>query len=194
MSRPPHPPRGDDGAGVEGSGSSRWRPPPDEPTERLGPPGQRDPTRRLPPPGQFGAPWGPPGAPAGGPPRGNRTTAIALVVVGVVVLAAVGVALFLLLDRGDVHPAGVSPDPTTASRTASDAGALPDPTGTPEGLGNDPLLDDLATACYVGDMRACDDLFDESDAGSDYETYGDSCAGRQPPGTLAYCTETFPEN
>jgi len=182
MSQPPHPPRGDDGAGVEGSGSSRWRPPPDEPTERLGPPGQRDPTRRLPPPGQWG------------PPRGsNRTTVIALVVVGVVVLAAVGVALFLFLDRGDVHPAGVSPAPTTASRTASDAGALPDPTGTPEGLGNDSHLDGLATACYIGDMQACDDLFDESEAGSDYETYGDSCAGRQPPGTLAYCTETFPE-
>ena len=106
---------------------------------------------------------------------------IALVVVGVVVLAAVGVALFLFLDRGDGDPAGVSPDRTTASRTTPDAGALPDPTGTPQGLGNDPLLDDLATACYIGDMQSCDDLFDESDAGSDYETYGDSCAGRQPP-------------
>ena len=84
MSQPPRPPRGDDGAGVEGSGSSRWRPPPDEPTERLGPPGQRDPTRRLPPP-EWGSRHSPyagsgygitvrvssAGAPAGGPPRGS---------------------------------------------------------------------------------------------------------------------------
>jgi hypothetical protein len=42
-------------------------------------------------------------------------------------------------------------------------------------------------------MQSCDDLFDQSDAGSDYETYGDTCAGRQPPGTFIYCTDTFPQ-
>ena len=41
-------------------------------------------------------------------------------------------------------------------------------------------------------MQSCDDLFDGSEAGSDYETYGDTCAGRQPAGTRQYCTITFP--
>jgi hypothetical protein len=118
---------------------------------------------------------------------------IAVVVAGIVIVAAVGVALLLILGTRD-DPAAVGPDRPAVSPTASDAGALPSPSGTPEGLGDDPLLDALATACYVGDMQSCDDLFDESDQGSDYESYGDSCAGRQQPGTLANCTETFPKN
>ena len=40
-------------------------------------------------------------------------------------------------------------------------------------------------------MQACDDLYNESDAGSDYERYGDTCAGRQPEGTFVYCTVSF---
>jgi hypothetical protein len=43
-------------------------------------------------------------------------------------------------------------------------------------------------------MQACDDLYDAAEAGSDYETYGDTCAGRQPSGTLVDCTETFPRD
>lgn len=128
---------------------------------------------------------------------------------GVVVLAAVGVALFLVFGRND-DPATVATDtdPTTATEESSSAsggtttatedptagGPLPDPVGTPEGLGDDPLLDALALACYVGDMQSCDDLFDDADGGSDYEAYGDTCAGRQPSGTLVYCTETFPQD
>ena len=40
-------------------------------------------------------------------------------------------------------------------------------------------------------MQAWDDLYDASDAGSDYETYGDTCAGRQPSGTFAMCADAF---
>ena len=121
---------------------------------------------------------------------------IALVVVGVVVLAAVGVALFLFLGRGErpPRPASARTPPRRAGRRRTPA-PFPTATGTPEGLGDDPLLDDARDRpATIGDMQSCDDLFDESDAGSDYETYGDTCAGRQPPGTLAYCTETFPES
>jgi len=139
---------------------------------------------------------------------------IALIVASVVVLAAVGVALYLVLGR-DANPVaagvgattGTAPDqsssagntkpsaegPTTATQEPATGGALPDPTGTPDGLGDDAVLDVLAQACYAGDMQSCDDLFDQSDAGSDYETYGDTCAGRQPPGTFIYCTDTFPQ-
>jgi hypothetical protein len=42
-------------------------------------------------------------------------------------------------------------------------------------------------------MVACDDLYAEAEFGSAYETYGDTCAGRQPAGTGAFCTETFPQ-
>jgi hypothetical protein len=116
---------------------------------------------------------------------------------GIVILAALGLALFLVLGSKGDDPAAVHPDRRTAATEATGstgAGALPDPIGPPDGLGDDPLLDSLATACYTGDMRSCDDLYDRSDAGSDYETYGDSCAGRQASGTLRYCTETFPKS
>ena len=91
------------------------------------------------------------------------------------VLAAGGVALWLLLGRGGDAP-----------------GSLPPATTTPQGLGADPLLDAYALDCYEGSMVACDDLFLESRAGSSYEDYGDTCAGRQPPGTNVYCTVSFP--
>lgn len=70
-------------------------------------------------------------------------------------------------------------------------GSIPPPTEEPEGLGGDPQLDALAQACYEGELGACDELYRASPAGSDYETYGDTCAGRQPPHTLRYCTTTF---
>jgi hypothetical protein len=210
--------------------------PPDQygrPTQPpYGPPGQYGAPGQYGPPGQYGAPgqygqpghpWGAPGGPGGAPPKGDKNTLIALIVAGVVVLAAVGVALFLVFGRND-DPATVATDtdPTTATEESSSAteesssateesssasggtttatedptagGPLPDPVGTPEGLGDDPLLDALALACYVGDMQSCDDLFDDADGGSDYEAYGDTCAGRQPSGTLVYCTETFPQD
>ena len=43
-------------------------------------------------------------------------------------------------------------------------------------------------------MQACDDLYDESDAGdSTYERYGDTCAGRQPENTRRLLRDAFPE-
>jgi hypothetical protein len=130
-------------------------------------------------------------------------------VAGVVVLAGVAVALYLVVgpdggstvdasaDRTRAGAATVESStagPMTAHEEPGSGAALPDATVTPEGLGNVPVLDVLARACYGGDMQSCDDLFDRSDAGSDYETYGDTCAGRQPTGTLAYCTDTFPQD
>ena len=39
-------------------------------------------------------------------------------------------------------------------------------------------------------MQSCDDLFMQSDSGSTYEDYGDTCAGRQSPGG-GFCTMVF---
>jgi hypothetical protein len=43
-------------------------------------------------------------------------------------------------------------------------------------------------------MDACDTLYNESQADSTYETYGGTCAGRQPVGNsdVVYCTDAFP--
>ena len=59
---------------------------------------------------------------------------------------------------------------------------------------DDPVLDQYAQSCYDGDMTACDTLYNESEVGSDYETYGGTCAGRQPPtnSDVVYCTDAFP--
>ncbi len=76
--------------------------------------------------------------------------------------------------------------------TLAPPGSIPPATQTPEGLGDDSELDALARACYDGDMDACDQLYGQSDEGSDYETYGDTCAGRQDRGTGQYCRESFP--
>ena len=52
-------------------------------------------------------------------------------------------------------------------------------------------MDALAQGCYDGDMASCDTLYDTSDAGSAYESYGDTCAGRQESGTGVYCVDAF---
>ena len=40
-------------------------------------------------------------------------------------------------------------------------------------------------------MAACDDLYNESDLDSQYETYGETCAGRRDGGAWAFCTDVF---
>jgi hypothetical protein len=164
-------------------------------------------------PPQYGPPasrWGPPGASVGRPPKGSNSTLIALVVAGVVVLAAIGVALFLVLRGNDSATAagptgGVtrSATPSTSGPTSSSpssasssdgASGIPPAGSLPDGLGDDPVLDQYAQRCYDGDMDACDTLFNDSDVGSDYETYGGTCGGRQPMGNsdVVSCTDAFP--
>jgi len=49
--------------------------------------------------------------------------------------------------------------------------------------GDDAALDQLWLQCTNGSMLACDDLFNQAPAGSDYETYGDTCGYRTAGGT-----------
>ena len=74
-----------------------------------------------------------------------------------------------------------------------DDAQIPAPTQEPTDLGDDAVLDAMAADCYDGDMAACDDLYSASEDDSAYETYGDTCAGRQAAGTGRYCTESFPD-
>jgi len=55
--------------------------------------------------------------------------------------------------------------------------------------GSDPTLDALWDACDAGDFQACDDLYDSSPFGSDYESFGATCGNRIQ--TDQYCTEAM---
>ena len=116
--------------------------------------------------------------------RRLRRTGVVLVLAGVV-LAAVGLTVSLL---GGAEGSG----PHVGATTTTDHG-LPAARIAPDGLGSDPFLDALATSCHAGDMRSCDRLYDRAGTGSDYETYGDTCAGRQPVGTFRFCGDAFPD-
>src|SRR3546814_9040926 len=50
--------------------------------------------------------------------------------------------------------------------------------------GSDPELDELCDACEDGDWEACDDLSMQSDVGSEYEEFGDTCGNRNEPAGL----------
>lgn len=45
-------------------------------------------------------------------------------------------------------------------------------------LGEDPELDELAQACFDGDLFACDTLFLRTEVGSELEAYSQTCGGR----------------
>ena len=53
--------------------------------------------------------------------------------------------------------------------------------------GDDPALDALWDGCEAGDMAACDTLFMDSPIDSEYESFGDTCGGRQEAGTDLWC-------
>ena len=162
--------------------------------------------------GQPGAPWVSPAGPGGPQPKRSNSTLVALIIAAVVILAAIGVALFLVFNRDDPRPAagsatdgattsttpstdGTSSPPSSSSAPSGDGASGVPPAGEPpEGLGGDPVLDQYAQSCYDGDMAACDLLYDESEVGSDYETYGGTCGGRQPASNsdVVYCTDVFP--
>lgn len=86
---------------------------------------------------------------------------------------------------------GTVPVPT-GTVPASSSAQVPPPGLEPTGLGDDAALDALAQACYDGDLASCDTLFDSAPFNSDYQEYGDTCAGRQAPGTFKYCVAAFP--
>ena len=69
-------------------------------------------------------------------------------------------------------------------------------TGTDDGdsegdgtYGSDPELDALYDACADGDFEACDELYNESPSGSEYEEFGDTCGDRNEPS--GYCVDVY---
>ena len=102
-----------------------------------------------------------------------------------IVVAVLGVGAFLVL-RGD--------DDDSATTATEPSNAIPAATESPEGLGDDPAFDELAQRCFDGSMESCDELFRQADLDSAYETYGDTCAGRQEGEALPYCVDAFPQD
>ena len=126
---------------------------------------------------QYGSPqYGshPYGAPAG-PPRRISRTVLGWSIAGVLVLAALIIGAVLAADAA-------TPETTVA---------VPAPTWLPTGLGDEPALDELAEQCHAGAMTACDDLYFEAEIDSEYEEYGDTCAGRRSGGAWAMCADVF---
>jgi hypothetical protein len=84
-----------------------------------------------------------------------------------------------------------TPTATTAPRAT--ATPLPRSTTTtarsPQTFGDDPQLDALYASCDRGDMTACDALYRQAPRGSDYQDFGDTCGGRNDPGS--FCTEIY---
>ena len=93
---------------------------------------------------------------------------------------------------GPSTTAVVAVPPTVSTVVPTVVSGIPPAAQPPTGLGADAALDVLAQGCFAGDMGACDRLFKLAPIGSAYETYGDTCAGRQPEGTFTYCRAAFP--
>lgn len=79
----------------------------------------------------------------------------------------------------------------TAPVTTTEESVVPPAAAEPDDLGTDLRLDRLAEECFDGEMQSCDDLYRDAPGDSDYETYGDTCAGRQPANTRRFCTDVF---
>ena len=145
-----------------------------------------------PPYGQ--APYGPPQGPGGAsaPPWGQgratsgKTNKVAILLAAVAALVVTGLAVALFVWSG-------SGDDDGASGGGGDS-SIPAASSEPEGLGDDPDLDEYAEECYDGDMEACDALYEESPRSSAYELYGGTCAGRQPnaDASKVFCVDAFP--
>lgn len=144
-------------------------------------------------PGQYGQQGGYGQPPYGQPPKNNKNTVIALAIGGVVVVAAIVVGLVLFLGNDDsdttTSPTSTSAQSSTSASRTTSSGASSSSSGgggggsvpageAPENLGDDSTLDQLADQCYAEDWAACDDLYFDSDIGSDYEDYGSTCAQR----------------
>ena len=97
-------------------------------------------------------------------------------------------ATVVALSLGGAAVSAAAPPTTTPPAAPVPA---PAPTQQPTGLGTDGAMDLLANACFNGTMQACDDLYAQSPAGSAYETFGDTCAGRQPAATGQFCSDVF---
>ena len=132
------------------------------------------------PGGASALPWGQGAA----TPRTTNKLAVVLAALAALVVTGLAVALFVWSGSDDDGDGGGSGGDSSIPSAGSE----------PDGLGDDPELDEYAEECYDGDMEACDDLYQESPRSSAYELYGGTCAGRQPnaDASKVFCVDAFP--
>jgi hypothetical protein len=133
----------------------------------------------------------------------KKRSPLPFIIGGVVLLLVVlGIAAVLLAggDDDDGGEEARSRTTTSSERQAEEAQNedSPDDIEVPEGeepgdLGDDERFDRLADECFEGDPSSCDDLFRESDLGSDYEEYGSTCGERTEEGQSGECTALYPD-
>lgn len=58
--------------------------------------------------------------------------------------------------------------------------------------GSDEELDALYDDCKAGDYQACDDLYNQSPSGSEYEDFADTCGDRNEPS--GYCVDIYEDD
>jgi len=72
-------------------------------------------------------------------------------------------------------------------------GGAVDPNNTSgNNYGDNAYLDGLWDSCTAEDWQACDDLYLQSDVGSGYKAYGDTCGNKYVAGTQDYCVDVMP--
>ena len=76
-----------------------------------------------------------------------------------------------------------------ATSTTFPRSAVTGPGREPQRYGDDARLDLLYTACQQGSGPACDQLFDASPLGSEYEEFASTCGGRTKE---LRCAERYP--
>ncbi len=149
-------------------------------------------------------PW--PGQPAPAPSTGRALlpalVASAVVAVGLVLAAVLG-AVVVSSSADDLGRAIGDSSAAAAAGQLTGGGAFGwsayPPGGLPEveqsepvapgELGDDPVLDGYADACFGGDLQSCDDLYAESAPLSEYERYAMTCGGRVKAFDVYVCTD-----
>lgn len=107
------------------------------------------------------------------------------------ILVALGVGCLALQfwratdDGNSVKPSVTSIAEPDAASFAADEGA-----DEPFAYGDDGALDALTDLCGQGDMQACDDLYQQSPEGSEYEYFGATCGLRAEDAPPEFCADT----
>lgn len=78
------------------------------------------------------------------------------------------------VDCVGVANLGLNAATSTSAPRATGSGSYREP----QRFGDDPRLDALYTACQQGSGPACDQLFDQSGLGTEYEEFASTCGGR----------------
>src|SRR5665648_743622 len=112
------------------------------------------------------------------PQKSNKALWIILGVVGLIILLTIGAVIFFLNRAKDVVENNI--DDITNNL------------GQGDNYGDNATLDALWDACAAEDWQACDDLYMQSDVGSGYEAYGDTCGNKYAAGTTDFCVDVMP--